>query len=149
VVSDTTAVTTLIKARREHLLQNLFGNVMVPRAVWDELRAFHLQLPDFVSLRPVTAMVEIQSLGRGEAEAIQLAREVQADLLLSDDLKARAVATRLKIKCAGLLGVMVRAKQTGYIASVREVIEALEAQGGLYLSETVKAEALKLAGESQ
>lgn len=153
VVSDTTAVTTLLKSGRADLLHKLFGNVMVPQAVWDELRAFHSQLPDFVLLRPTAAtakkLPEIQSLGRGEAEAIQLALEIKADLLLSDDLKARAVATGLKIKCAGLLGVMVRAKQAGHIASVREAIEALQAQGGLYLSDAVKTEALKLAGESE
>ena len=53
VVSDTTAVTTLVKAGRERLLFELFGKVIVPQAVWDELLAFHSQLPDFISLRPV------------------------------------------------------------------------------------------------
>lgn len=152
VVSDTTAITTLLKAGREHLLRGLFGQVMVPRAVWDELRAFHLQLPDFVVPRPVAAAVrkipEAESLGRGETEAIQLAKEIKADLLLTDDLKARAVAASMNIKCAGLLGVMVRAKQAGQIASVREAIERLETQGGLYLSDAVKMEALKLADET-
>ncbi len=152
VVSDTTAITTLLKAGREDLLRGLFGQVTVPQAVWDELRAFHLRLPDFVLLRPVAAAVqkmpETQALGRGETEAIQLAREIQADLLLTDDLKARVVAIGMKIKCVGLLGVMVRAKEAGHITSVREAIEALETQGGLYLSEAVKKEALKLAGEA-
>jgi predicted nucleic acid-binding protein len=152
VVSDTTAITVLLKAGREHLLRELFGNVLVPQAVWDELLAFHSQLPEFVSLRPVAGahqqMPEIQALGRGEAEAIQLAAEVKADLLLTDDLKARAVASSLKTKSAGLLGVMIHAKQAGRITSVREAIESLERHGGLYLSDAVKTEALKLAGEA-
>jgi hypothetical protein len=81
---------------------------MVPRAVWDELRAFHTLLPDSVSLRPsATAeprLPETQSLGRGEAVAIQLAREIQANLLLLDDLKARAVAPGMKNKMRGAAG---------------------------------------------
>lgn len=151
VVSDTTAITTLLKTGREGLLRELFGNVMVPVAAWDELRAFRPKLPDFVSLRAVAAtdqkMPEAQTLGRGEIEAILLAKEIRADLLLTDDLKARAAAARLQIKCAGLLGVMLRAKQAGHITSMREAIEALETRGGLYLSDAVKIEVLKLTGE--
>jgi hypothetical protein len=152
VVSDTTAITTLLKIGREHLLFKLFGKVMVPQSVWDELLAFHSQLPDFVVLQPVAAgnqrLSETDPLGRGEAEAIQLAKEINADLFLTDDLQARAVATRLKIKRTGLLGLLVRAKQAGHIFSVRETIEMLETKGGLYLSDEVKAEAMRLAGEA-
>ena len=123
VVTDTTAVTTLLKAGEERLLQEIFGSVTVPDAVWNEL------------------------LGRGEAEAIKLAREMNADLLLTDDRTAKAAATHLGIKCSGLLGLVVRAKQSGRLSSVRDIIDVLEKRGGLYLSDAVKAEALKLANE--
>ena len=152
VVSDTAAITTLLKIGREHLLFELFGKVMVPQSVWGELLAFHSQLPDFVVLRPVTTgnqrLPETEPLGRGEAEAIQLAKEINADLFLTDDLQARAVAARLKIKRTGLLGLLVRAKQAGHILSVRETVEMLETRGGLYLSDAVKTEAMRLAGEA-
>jgi hypothetical protein len=151
VVSDTTAVTTLLKAGLEGLLSELFGNVTIPQAVWEELLAFHSQLPNFVLLRAVGGadrrLPETASLGRGEAEAITLVKELNADLLLTDDLKARAIATSLNIKCTGLLGMLIRAKQRGHVTSVREAMGKLEAQGGLYLSDAVKAEALRLAGE--
>ena len=152
VVSDTTAITTLLKAGRERLLVELFGQVLVPQAVWDELRAFHPRLPDFILLRVAAhagrRLPETQALGGGEAEAIQLAMEINADLLLTDDLAARRAAVHLKIKCAGLLGLLVRARQSGRIRSLREAMRALGTQGGLYLSDAVKAEALKLAGET-
>jgi predicted nucleic acid-binding protein len=151
VVSDTTAVTTLLKAGMEGLLRELFGSVIIPQAVWDELNAFHSQLPDFVLLRalarPGSRLPGTASLGLGEAEAITLAKEVNADLLLTDDLKARGVAARLNVKSIGLLGLLIRAKQRGYVPSVRDAIGTLQRQGGLYLSEAVKAEALRLAGE--
>jgi hypothetical protein len=152
VVSDTTAITTLLKAGMEDLLQRLFTNVTIPQAVWDELLAFHSQLPNFILLRVVQRadrrLQEIGSLGHGEIEAITLAKELNADLLLTDDLKARKIATGLNIKCSGLLGLLLRAKQHGHISSVREEMGRLETRGGLYLSDSVKAEALKLAGEA-
>jgi uncharacterized protein len=151
VVSDTTAVTTLLKAGTQGLLQELFGSVIIPQAVWDELHAFHPQLPNFVLLRPIAMtdarLPQLSQLGRGEAEAITLAKEANADLLLTDDLKARRVASGLGVKVIGVLGLLIRAKQRGHIASLREAIGTLETRGGLYLSDAVKAEALRLAGE--
>jgi uncharacterized protein len=151
VGSDTTAVTTLLKAGMESLLFELFGTVTIPQAVWEELLAFHSRLPDFVLLRPLAPaarrLPQTERLGRGEAEAITLAKNINSDLLLTDDLNARSVAAALNIKCAGLLGVLIRGKQRGHIPSVKEAIGALEVRGGLYLSPAVKAEALKLAGE--
>jgi predicted nucleic acid-binding protein len=151
VVSDTTAITTLLKAGEERLLRELFGAVTVPQAVWDELHAFHSDLPEFVKLRQVTEpgrrLPGTEALGRGEAEAIKLAAEMRADLLLVDDQKARSAATRLGLACTALLAVIVQAKQTGRISSVRGFIDKLETKGGLYLSDAVKAEALESGGE--
>jgi len=151
VVSDTTAITTLLKAGMEDLLPRLFEHVIVPQAVWNELVAYHSQLPSFVLLQAAAnasqRLPESALLGRGEAEALKLAKEVNADLLLTDDLKARNVAVRLNVNYIGLLGMLVHAKRRGHIASVREAIGTLESRGGLYLSDAVRTEALKLAGE--
>lgn len=153
VVSDTTAITTLLKVGEERLLKDQFGTVIVPRAVWNELLAFHSRLPDFVLVKPVTSSDQwlpwTEALGRGEAEAIKLAREISADVLLVDDRKANAAAEALGIKCTSLLAVIVQAKRDGRLASVRAAIELLERRGGLYLSEKVKAEAFRLADEDQ
>src|SRR5437870_739241 len=96
VISDTTAITTLLKIGEERRLKDQFGTVIVPRAVWNELLAFHSSLPDFVLLKPVTASDQrlpgTEALGRGEAEAIKLAKETSADVLLVDDRKASAAA---------------------------------------------------------
>ncbi len=52
IVSDTTAITTLLKTEQGRLLQDMFGRVFVPQAIWDELKEFHAELPAFVELRP-------------------------------------------------------------------------------------------------
>lgn len=151
VVSDTTAITTLLKAGQVELLHELFENVFVPQAVWDELKAFHSNLPDFIELRAVSDSSQrlpgTEFLGRGEAEALLLAKELNARLLVTDDRKARAAAKKLNIVCVGLVGVVIHAKRIGKISSVRDLLEIIETKGGLYLSDAVVAEALRLANE--
>lgn len=152
VVSDTTAITTLLKAGQARLLQELFEKVFVPQAVWDELKAFHAELPIFVQLHPVSNASQrlpgTETLGRGEAEALLLAKELNARLLVTDDRKARMAAKRLNIGCVGLVGIVVQAKRAGKISSARGLLEIIEVKGGLYLSDAVIAEALRLADET-
>jgi predicted nucleic acid-binding protein len=151
VVSDTTAITTLLKAGQARLLQELFERVFVPQEVWDELKDFHREVPAFVELRlvrnPGQRLPGTETLGRGEAEALLLAKELNAILLVTDDRKARAAAKRLNIPCTGLVGAVIHAKRLGKISSVRDLLEIIEAKGGLYLSDAVVAEALRLANE--
>jgi uncharacterized protein len=151
VVSDTTAITTLLKAGQVGLLRELFDRVFVPQAVWDELKAFHSSLPDFVELRTVSnsgqRLPGMEFLGRGEAEALLLAKELNARLLVTDDRKARAAAKKLNIVCVGLVGIVIQAKRAGKISSVRDLLDIIETKGGLYLSDAVVAEALRLADE--
>jgi len=150
VVSDTTAITTLLKAEQVGLLRELFNRVFVQQAVWDELKAFHSSLPD-VELHTVSNSSQrlpgTELLGRGEAEALLLAKELNASLLVTDDRKARAAAKKLNITCVGLVGIVVQAKRIGKISSVRDLLETIETKGGLYLSDAVIAEALRLANE--
>ena len=151
VVSDSTCVTTLMKAGEVWLLKELFTSVLVPPAVAGELRAFHEELPDFVVVHPVQSpelrLPGTETLGRGEAEAIKLAKQLRADLLLTDDRKARLLARKVGVECSGLLGLLVQAKRKGMLPSVKQIIEVLECRGSLYLSDAIKAEVLKLAGE--
>ncbi|HEX4084970.1 MAG TPA: DUF3368 domain-containing protein [Chthoniobacteraceae bacterium] len=151
VVSDATPITTLMKAGETDLLQQLFGSVMIPRAVAVELLAFHEQLPAFINIRTVSEPGQsppgFERLGKGEVEAICLTKEVGASFLIIDDRRARIAATSLGLKCIGLLGLLVLAKQRNQLSSVSTMIAVLETKGGLYLSEEVKAEAARIAGE--
>src|SRR5271157_5402025 len=94
VVSDASPISTLLKADQATLLKRLFDFVVIPEAVSEELLAFHAQLPGFVRVQSISArdhrLPGTENLGKGEAEAIQLAKEIGADILLTDDRKARA-----------------------------------------------------------
>ncbi len=82
----------------------------------------------------------------GEAAAIALAAELTCEVIL-DDLQARRLAARQGVRCVGLLGVLLRAKQAGQLAAVRPLIDALRAQN-FHVSAPLVAEALRLAGSS-
>jgi len=50
VVSDTSAITSLVQIGREQILKFLFDRVLIPPAVRDELMAFHKILPEFIEV---------------------------------------------------------------------------------------------------
>lgn len=151
VVSDTSAVTALLQIGRGELLEELYQEVLIPGAVRLELIQTHPVLPPFLHCAQVLNLAEVQrlcmELDSGEAEAIVLAKERRADVLLMDEIEGRRVALRESVPFIGLLGVLVQAKQMGHVSSVRQVISELEAVAGFHLSSEIKAIAFQKAGE--
>lgn len=86
-------------------------------------------------------------LDQGEAEAIALAMEMQADLLLIDEQAGRAAATRLGIHRIGLLGVLLEAKSKDLIPAVRPLLDALRTEAGFWISASLYDHMLKAADE--
>ena len=118
VVSDTTPLRHLIAIGKVDLLRTLYGAVTVPAAVWQELQAestparvktWLSSAPDWLAVRspgrPEADTSMLDDLDCGEREAILLATELHADLLLIDDREARAVALRLQLPVTGTLWV--------------------------------------------
>lgn len=75
------------------------------------------------------------SLHQGELEAMRLASEIDADLLLLDDLLARRKATRIGLKVIGTVGILLLANRQGRISSSRTmvVVDSLVNEHNLYL----------------
>jgi uncharacterized protein len=161
VVSDTSAIANLIMVGQVHLLPALFGRVIIPDVVYQELLANGVNHPVTQTVQNVN-WLEIQSvndtqqviqlerdlkLDSGEANAIVLALELQATQLLMDERKGRNEAKRLGLKITGILGILLAAKQGGLIISVQPVMDGLIAQANFRVSPALYAEVLKLATE--
>ena len=90
----------------------------------------------------------MQELDLGESEALALALEIRADLILIDEAAGRAMAKRMGVPFIGVFGVLLEAKRSGLIGAVLPLLDRLQNDHGFYLSAPVRDEVLRLAGES-
>lgn len=119
VVADTSPLNYLVLTGYADLLQQLFGTILVPRGVVDELsdskapdmvRKWIAQPREWIEIRLVSEVdPEIRFLGRGEQQGITLAQGIHADLILIDDAPARHEAEKRHLTVTGTLGILKRA----------------------------------------
>jgi len=145
VVVDSTCLIGLENVDHLDLLPHLFEPVHAPPEVEREfgsspewLKIERPSNPDLVKALKVT-------VDDGEAEAIALAVERQWRIVL-DDLKARDLAQRMGLRVIGTVGLLVRAKSAGLVPWINPLLIKLS-ERGFRLSEDLKREALRLAGE--
>lgn len=149
VVADSSCLIHLDRIGQLDLLERLFGEVVVPPAVVREVQPAGLALPQWIrtqgSAAPVPLLVVTRSLGAGEKEAIALAFELKARIIL-DDLAARRLARELRLELVGTAALLYLAKTRGDVPAVRPLLDALIATG-FRLSPAVYREILAGAGE--
>lgn len=140
VISDTTPVLSLLKAGCLGLLEKLYGNVLIPKAVYRELTenpvyfegAKIIKATKFFSvagvenIKSVDILRSVTGLDAGESEALIMYDEKSADLLLIDEHKGRRVAKQLKVKYIGSAGILMLVYDKGHIGQV-EVRKCLDA----------------------
>ncbi|WP_265594345.1 DUF3368 domain-containing protein [Haloferula sp. BvORR071] len=150
-MSDTSPLTALLTVGEAELLPKLFNEVVIPEAVRTELLRNHADLPGWLRVEavvnPAEAMRMTEVVDKGEAEAIELAKELGADRLLIDERKGRALAAQEGVPVIGLLGVLLLAKRQDLISSARALLDRLESEAGMYLSAELKNRALETVGE--
>lgn len=138
IISDTTTLSNLLVVGKINLLRNLYQEITIPPAVRDELLAFTAVRPTDMMLLKLLGV----SLDGGEAEAIALAVERKADLLIVDEQAARKAAQQRGLRIIGLLGILLEAKREGLIANVQEVINELVLKAGFWVNPVLKQEVL-------
>jgi predicted nucleic acid-binding protein len=136
VVSNTSPIRYLISIGEPDLLPQLFGNVLIPKAVYQELT--HENTPDRVrqliqfsptwleigEVKANTDKTSLSHLDAGESEAILLTEQIKADLLLIDEKKGRLVAKERGLTIIGVLGLLELANQQQLI-DLRQAIDKL------------------------
>jgi predicted nucleic acid-binding protein len=150
VVSDASPLIALARIDRLELLREMFGTLLLPDSVWNEVTAAGVERPgaasvlraDWIERRSVSDSALVArlrlDLGAGESEAIALARESRADVLLIDERLGRIAAQRLGLRVTGLVGVLIEARQRGLLADAATVASDLEQKAGFWLSDDLR-----------
>ncbi len=159
VVSNTSPIINLAAIGKLDFLQHLYGTILIPQAVYHEIairgsrQAGATEVQTFQWFERYRVQnVELvkrleQQLDAGEAEAIALALERRADLLLLDERRGRMLARQQGIAVTGLLGVLLVAKQRGYLAAVQPALTDLMTKAGFWIGPELFTQVLKSAGE--
>lgn len=145
VVSDTTPIISLLKIKRLILLEKLFGEVLIPNCVYEELtnderfqeeakiinnvpyiKAVSVSNPEAVRILKMAT-----GLDQGESEAIVLTDELKADILLMDEAKGRTISGQMGITIMGTIGLLISAYEDKLITveEARRCIDSLQRSG--------------------
>ena len=159
IVSDTTPLIGLASIGRLDLLQELFGEVYIPLAVFDEAVTFgreNSKAKQLVSNASWIHVVEVKDrlavnvlldeMDVGEVETIVLASEMNADWVLMDEKKGRRKLSQINIPKIGTLGILLKAKELGLVSTLKPEIEELQ-RSGFSISPLLVEEILDAAGE--
>ena len=154
VVANTTPIIALADIGQLDLLRQLYGEIIIPTAVLDEIISEPARSKvgesDWIIVESVSNAEQKRlfksRLHEGEVEVMRLAQEQHADLVIIDDNAAKKTAKFLGINVTGTMGILIRAKQNGLIDEVKPLIEEL-LDKGLYIGQEVVDMVLEAAGE--
>lgn len=156
LVADSSALIALSVCNSLDLLELLFGSVFVPETVYLEITRPNKKeaqaLKSFLQgkVRQVDLQIYVfldAFADAGETEAMLLYKQISADKLLIDDQRGRKVAKINQISTIGSLGVLLTAKEKGYVEKVSPLLRQIE-KSDIYLSSQLIDMVLELAGES-
>lgn len=155
VVSNSSALINLSRIGKLALLQDWYAEVHVPEAVWQEavvsgegqVGANEIKAASWIKTERVNNLELVkalrQELDAGEAEAIALALEAHAELLLMDERLGRDTARHLGLRFIGLIGVLVEAKRRRLIPTIKAELDALRDVAGFRIAEDLYRRVLK------
>jgi len=162
VISDTSPITNLAAIGQLDLLRQLYETIIIPLAVYDEMvavdkivsGAVEVQTFDWIQAQTVVNAQSIRNIQTthedidlGEAEAIILALELKANLILMDERRGRALAVKYGLNMTGLLDVLLQAKHNGLISDVKPLIDRLIEIAGFRISSQLYVDVVNAAGE--
>ncbi len=158
VVSNSSPLIGLSAIGKLDLLETLYQTIYIPESVYEEItqsgnriganeikNAVWVEIKK-VSLQEINDLSAKFGLGKGEAAALILASEVNADLLINDDLKARKTAQTRKQAIIGILGIFLLAKSQNLIPEVRRPLDDL-IDFGYWISPNLYRKILETAKE--
>ncbi len=158
VVCNSSPLIHLAKVGKLELLKEYFTEILIPEAVYRECVVDGKDREDAKRIESASwiRVVDIKNidlkkalntvLDEGESEAIVLALQESADLILLDDYEARELARTYGLKITGTIGLLIKAKYEGDISSIGEMLKKLR-RTGFWLSDDLYTKILRDEGE--
>lgn len=160
VVANSSVLIAFSRIKQLDLLHCRFPEgIFIPEAVWREVveggkgkpGAREVSLASWIKVgraedERLVSLLRME-LDEGEAEAIVLAYELGAELILLDEKAARRVARKLGLSVLGTVGILIWAKKAGWVSSLKECLDILQKEGKFRISSHVYNEALRSVGE--
>ena len=159
IVTNTTPLIGLAMLGRFELLQQLFGEIYIAQAVYDEAvvggreiggAKYEILSASWIHTIKVKDRLAVEVLldemDLGESETIVLAHEIHADWVLMDEKKGRRKLDQLGLRKIGTVGILLKAKEVGLISIIRSELEKLRSKG-FSLNNGLSKAVLKQAGE--
>jgi len=157
VISDTSPITYLLQINQVNLLPLLFKSVVIPARVYEELCEIEEQKKwlesgnvYWVEVKQVSDKELVKRFSRildaGESEAIALAKELKADVLLIDEWEGRRIAIEEGLKVTGVIGILLEAKRQKIIDKIKPSLDIL-VDKGFRISESVYTAVIVQSGE--
>ena len=152
IIGDSSALIALSVVNKLELLEQLYENLYVPQAVFDEVtqvgRPQSDKLRRFLQSRVKRVDLNLTKLGLGlgELEAITLYKKLDAEVLLIDDNRAKKYAMLNGVRVIGSLGVLIKAKEEGYIERVKPLVKEIM-KSEVYISDKLMWKVLDICGE--
>jgi uncharacterized protein len=131
VVGDASPLIALGRIGRLDLLRQMFGTLVVPEAVWNEVTACSPQRAGVIEV------LQSSWIQRRGVSDFALAREIKADVLLIDERLGRSAARRLGLTISGLVGVLIEARRSGLLPDASQVVEDLRTNAGFWISDAL------------
>lgn len=129
IISNTTPILSLLKIDKLEILKEIYKNIIIPFAVYEEIengreKSYYQDLTqlDWIKIKKISNPKELSffiDLDKGEAEVLILSQELNADLVIIDEIFGRRCAKQMNVKLTGTLGVLLKAKKQGIISSLK------------------------------
>jgi predicted nucleic acid-binding protein len=158
IISNTTPILSLLKIDKLDLLKELYGTVIVPFAVYQEIeegkeKPYYQDLTlldwiEILNIKNPNSREFLIDLDDGEAEVLILAKEINADLVILDEIMGRRYAKQYNIKITGTIGILLKAKENGLIPSIKNLMSEL-VEKGTWLNPKLISKVLKMANEEK
>ena len=139
IVSNSGPLIALSKLNLLFILQDLFGEIVIPAEVWKEVvergkgkaGSEAIEKAKWIKVQDVgddlSVEVLCRNIDRGEAEAIILAKRINADILILDEKIAREIAMAVGLKVVGSLALIYEGIKRGIAPSIiRPIIQSFE-----------------------